>query len=274
MGLFTDNLADLPLFSEVSRSEMAVVRRHLTPLRIPAGRVLVQEGTLGDEFMIIAEGQATVSQDGHTIAILGRGDLVGEMALLDHTGSGRRNATGEGRHRRRDLCGIPGGVPPDSGFCAFRGSQGQGDRGRTFGGDRAPGGLSQGWPGSGRKSLLHEDAVVARFTTAIELSIAQMGVQGDVLGHGFVRVEPELHRPPMCRAFSSAKLHQAPAQSGALHFWIDRDDLNQERFLTSNEADEASDGSAHDPDFPRFDQRSQVSSIGLGGLSMRVRYLR
>jgi CRP/FNR family transcriptional regulator, cyclic AMP receptor protein len=93
MGLFRDNLADLPLFSEVSRSEMAVVRRHLTPLQVPAGRVLVQEGTLGDEFMIIAEGEATVSQDGQTIAVLGQGDLVGEMALLDHNGFGRRNAT-------------------------------------------------------------------------------------------------------------------------------------------------------------------------------------
>src|SRR5271165_4670406 len=93
MGLFKDDLAELPLFSEVSRSQMAVVRRHLTPLRIPAGRVLVQEGTRGDEFMIIAEGEATVTQDGHTIATLGRGDLVGEMALLDDDGPGRRNAT-------------------------------------------------------------------------------------------------------------------------------------------------------------------------------------
>jgi CRP/FNR family cyclic AMP-dependent transcriptional regulator len=93
MGFFRDDLAELPLFSGVSRSEMAVVRRHLTPLRIPAGRVLVQEGTRGDEFMIISEGEATVSQGGHNVATLGRGDLVGEMALLDPDGSGRRNAT-------------------------------------------------------------------------------------------------------------------------------------------------------------------------------------
>ncbi len=93
MGVFRDDLAELPLFSEVSRSEMAVVRRHLTPLRVPAGRVLVREGARGDEFMIISSGEATVSQGGQPIATLGRGDLVGEMALLDEDRSGRRNAT-------------------------------------------------------------------------------------------------------------------------------------------------------------------------------------
>jgi CRP-like cAMP-binding protein len=93
MGVFRDDLAELPLFSEVSRSEMAIVRQQLTPLRVPAGRVLVKEGAVGDEFMIISQGQATVSQGDHPIATLGRGDLVGEMALLDHDGSGRRNAT-------------------------------------------------------------------------------------------------------------------------------------------------------------------------------------
>jgi CRP-like cAMP-binding protein len=93
MGLFRDDLAELALFSDVSRSEMAVVRRHLTPLRVPAGRVLVREGALGDEFMIISEGEATVSHGGQPIATLGRGDLVGEMALLAGVGAGRRNAT-------------------------------------------------------------------------------------------------------------------------------------------------------------------------------------
>jgi CRP-like cAMP-binding protein len=43
--------------------------------------------------MIISQGEATVSQGGHAIATLGRGDLVGEMALLDQDRAGRRNAT-------------------------------------------------------------------------------------------------------------------------------------------------------------------------------------
>ena len=93
MRLFTDDLAQLPLFSQVSRSELALIRRQLTALQVPAGRVLMREGGPGDQFMIIADGEATVSQGGRTIATLGRGDLVGEMALLDHDGIGRRNAT-------------------------------------------------------------------------------------------------------------------------------------------------------------------------------------
>jgi len=88
-----DDLGDLPLFSGASRSEMAVIGQQLTKLHLPAGRVLVQEGAIGSEFMVIVDGQAVVSQGGHLIATLGRGDLVGEMALLDARGRGRRNAT-------------------------------------------------------------------------------------------------------------------------------------------------------------------------------------
>jgi CRP-like cAMP-binding protein len=93
MRLVKDELRDLPLFAEASRSELAAIRRQLTPLRVPAGRVLMHEGALGNEFMILFDGEAVVSQGGRPIATLGRGDLVGEMALLDGSGHGRRNAT-------------------------------------------------------------------------------------------------------------------------------------------------------------------------------------
>ncbi len=88
-----DDLRELPLFAEASRSELAAIRRQLTELDVPAGRVLVHEGDLGNEFMILLKGEAVVSQGGRPIATLGRGDLVGEMALLQGRGQGRRNAT-------------------------------------------------------------------------------------------------------------------------------------------------------------------------------------
>ena len=82
-------------------------------LTVPAGKVLVREGERGNEFMIISEGEAEVRQGGQTIARIGRGGLVGEMALLEEDGRGRRNATvttvTNGGHLRR----LSEGVPPD-----------------------------------------------------------------------------------------------------------------------------------------------------------------
>lgn len=93
MHLIRDDLRELPLFAGASRSQLAVIRRQLTQLRVPAGKVLVHEDARGDEFMILVEGEAVVTQGGRPIATLGRGDLVGEMALLQERGRGRRNAT-------------------------------------------------------------------------------------------------------------------------------------------------------------------------------------
>ncbi len=93
MRLLKDDLRELDLFSDASRSEMAVVARQLTRLKVKAGRVLVREGGFGNEFMIMVSGSAEVTQGGRSIATIGRGDLVGEMALLQPHGTGRRNAT-------------------------------------------------------------------------------------------------------------------------------------------------------------------------------------
>lgn len=93
MRLLRDDLRELDLFSEASRSELAVIARQLTRLKVKAGRVLVREGAIGNEFMIMVNGVAEVTQGGERIATIGRGDLVGEMSLLQSKGRGRRNAT-------------------------------------------------------------------------------------------------------------------------------------------------------------------------------------
>jgi CRP-like cAMP-binding protein len=93
MRLLKDDLRELDLFSEASRSELAVITRQLTRLKVKAGKVLVREGGIGNEFMILVSGMAEVTQGGQSVATIGRGDLVGEMALLQPYGSGRRNAT-------------------------------------------------------------------------------------------------------------------------------------------------------------------------------------
>ena len=93
MRLLNNDLRELALSSDASRSELALIATQVTQLTVPAGKVLVREGGRGTEFMIVVDGEAAVTQDGTPIAMIGRGDLVGEMALLEKPGSGRRNAT-------------------------------------------------------------------------------------------------------------------------------------------------------------------------------------
>ena len=81
-------LQDLDLFAGCSRREAARIRSLLTMLHTEAGTVLISQGTLGREFLVLADGEAEVSvrtSDGErVVATLGAGDFVGEMALLAH----------------------------------------------------------------------------------------------------------------------------------------------------------------------------------------------
>lgn len=85
---------DLDLFSGCTRAQLQVVGSLTTYLRIPAGHVLIHEGDIAKEFIVILGGTARVTRrtaDGMVhVADVGPGDLLGEMALL--SGS-RRTAT-------------------------------------------------------------------------------------------------------------------------------------------------------------------------------------
>ena len=61
MRLPRHDLKVFALFAETSRSELAEIARQLTMVTVPAGKVLVSEGGLGNEFMVIAQGEAEVS---------------------------------------------------------------------------------------------------------------------------------------------------------------------------------------------------------------------
>jgi len=75
-------LTNIELFSELSSRELKKVASFMTPIKVKPGRDLTVQGKPGREFMIIAEGTATVRRDGRVIASLGPGDFFGELAVI------------------------------------------------------------------------------------------------------------------------------------------------------------------------------------------------
>ena len=84
-------LASVPVFRELSDTQRADVARRATRAREPAGMMFSKEGERGDELVIVLDGEVEVRHDGALLAVLGPGDFVGEVALLDD--SARRTAT-------------------------------------------------------------------------------------------------------------------------------------------------------------------------------------
>jgi CRP-like cAMP-binding protein len=99
-----DLLNKIPLFSECSRAELEAVAAVTDELRLAAGRVLMRQGTVGRELLVLVDGEVTVAHDGETIAVRGSGDFIGELALVTHR---PRSATVTAVTLRRRASAIP-----------------------------------------------------------------------------------------------------------------------------------------------------------------------
>jgi CRP-like cAMP-binding protein len=77
------DLKSIWLFSGCSASELRKIRSSLESLSVPAGKILVEEGRIGQEFFIIVDGRAAVTRNGRKVATLEGGSHFGELALLD-----------------------------------------------------------------------------------------------------------------------------------------------------------------------------------------------
>jgi CRP-like cAMP-binding protein len=75
-------LAQVPLFQNLSAKQLAVIDRLVTMIDVPAGRELIRQGESGLEFVVVVDGEAEVRRDGEVIAVRGPGTFFGEMALL------------------------------------------------------------------------------------------------------------------------------------------------------------------------------------------------
>jgi len=78
-------LAKVPLFSMLSKKDLAVLANNAHDRTFPAGTVITEEGDTGVSFGVIVEGQAVVTVHGRPARRLGPGDYFGEMALIDHS---------------------------------------------------------------------------------------------------------------------------------------------------------------------------------------------
>ena len=69
--------------------------RMLERRTVDTGHQLMAQGEVGDEFMILFEGQAAVTIDGEQVKTMSAGDFFGELALLPHISrsEGRRVAS-------------------------------------------------------------------------------------------------------------------------------------------------------------------------------------
>jgi CRP-like cAMP-binding protein len=87
---YLDHLAQVPLFAACSKKELQTIARASDELSLPAGRVLVEQGTSGHECFVLVDGTVDVAINGTSVATLGPGAYFGELSLLD---KGPRTAT-------------------------------------------------------------------------------------------------------------------------------------------------------------------------------------
>ena len=85
-----DLLHTIPLFARFDRKHLERLGMLTEQVDVPAGKVLIRQGEVGDDLMIIVSGAVSVERDGTEVNSLGVGEFFGEIAVIDR---GPRTAT-------------------------------------------------------------------------------------------------------------------------------------------------------------------------------------
>ncbi len=78
-----DRIRNISLFAGCTPDELDEIDRLADEVHVAAGRTVLKQGDLGQEFALIVEGEADIVKDGVTVATIGPGNYFGEVALLD-----------------------------------------------------------------------------------------------------------------------------------------------------------------------------------------------
>lgn len=85
-----EKLARVPLFDGLSREALALIAAVASEETLARGKRLFSYGEVGDALYVIVEGKVRISREvagmgEEALAVLGPGEVFGEMALLDET---------------------------------------------------------------------------------------------------------------------------------------------------------------------------------------------
>jgi CRP/FNR family cyclic AMP-dependent transcriptional regulator len=83
-------LRSIPLFASLSDRQLRQLDSICCEMHVPSGKRLMTQGEIGREAFIVVGGTADVEIDDQPVAIAERGEVLGEMSLLD---DGPRSAT-------------------------------------------------------------------------------------------------------------------------------------------------------------------------------------
>jgi hypothetical protein len=71
-----------PLFAPLPLTALDLLAERMAPVSYAAGEALMRQGERGEEYVLLASGEVEVSQDDRVLGRAGRGEGVGEIALL------------------------------------------------------------------------------------------------------------------------------------------------------------------------------------------------
>jgi len=75
-------LRQFPFFSRLSTKALKKISRIVEEVALPKGTVIVEQGTVGYEFLLIEDGAVRVEKDGEVVNRLFSNDFFGEIAMI------------------------------------------------------------------------------------------------------------------------------------------------------------------------------------------------